>query len=749
MESGKMIDFEKVLEYRIFKCSSFSSTFVPENIMSNKPSDQTSRWSTDSDSYPQFIILKLQQPSIVKRIQFGKFEKAHVCNIRKFKVCGGLEPENMMELIESGLKNDSVPEVFDLKCTIGPEEKYFPVRFIKIILLQSWGPNMNCSVWHVQLKGSDDMAIVRPSIEWLYMYQQKEVVRLCMKHFRKTGQSEVVDVLKRVTDINLEDPQLSMLYDILVSKGNHVQAEQFIANAVDSGFLDDYINFQSYKVSWTKISTSDSKPGMRGGHQMVLDPVSEVLYLFGGWNGNQDLADLWTYDVNNSTWTVICHDTGAAGGPSARSCHKMCLDPGRRQLFFLGRYLDTQYRTPENLKSDFYVYNIESNQWTLISEDTAADGGPELIFDHQMLMDIDKRTIYVFGGRILVPTTSPDESATSSNESVFSGLYSYHVPTGTWQKLACDISRPGNPDVPSIRSRVGHSMLFHPGFRKLFIFAGQRGKEYLNDFFTYEVDTGKIEHISLSELGSKDSNHIPAAGFTQRATMDADLGEIYVLSGLSKDKDKRDENVQNSFWVYNIKTNKWSCIYRNENIGEKYWSKMQNYEPCPRFAHQLVYDHIKKVHYLFGGNPGRACLPKLRLDDFWRLQLCRPSRDQILTKCKLLIRKCKFEELAASDSVEALLYLQTKVSEMIDHENPEQTKEFQLLASRLFQDRNSCTSLMMQDDSDTADIIALSATESLEMKMHMRRTELYDKLSEFFPESLTQPRVNLIDLLPL
>lgn len=81
----------------------------------------------------------------------------------------------------------------------------------------------------------------------------------------------------------------------------------------------------------------------------------------------------------------------------------MCLDPGRRQIFTLGRYLDTQYRVPENLKSDFYVYDIDSNKWTLISEDTAAVGGPELIFDHQMLMDVTKRTIYVFGGRILLP----------------------------------------------------------------------------------------------------------------------------------------------------------------------------------------------------------------------------------------------------------------------------------------------------------------------------------------------------------
>jgi hypothetical protein len=99
---------------------------------------------------------------------------------------------------------------------------------------------------------------------------------------------------------------------------------------------------------------------------------------------------------------------------------------------------------------------------------------------------------------------------------------------------------------------------------------------------------------------------------------------IYSLQGLSKDKEKRDDNVQNSFWVYFISQNKWyvtcigwllitemgvnfehllhnyfvcsrSCIYRNENTGEQYWNKMQHLEPCPRFAHQLVYDHINKV----------------------------------------------------------------------------------------------------------------------------------------------------------
>lgn len=53
------------------------------------------------------------------------------------------------------------------------------------------------------------------------------------------------------------------------------------------------------------------------------------------------------------------------------------------------------------LQSDFYMYDIKSGQWTLITEDTCAMGGPQLIFDHQMAMDVEQQTIYVFGGRVL------------------------------------------------------------------------------------------------------------------------------------------------------------------------------------------------------------------------------------------------------------------------------------------------------------------------------------------------------------
>ena len=53
------------------------------------------------------------------------------------------------------------------------------------------------------------------------------------------------------------------------------------------------------------------------------------------------------------------------------------------------------------LQSDFYMYDIGSGKWTLITEDTSAMGGPKLIFDHQMVIDIEKQSLYVFGGRVL------------------------------------------------------------------------------------------------------------------------------------------------------------------------------------------------------------------------------------------------------------------------------------------------------------------------------------------------------------
>lgn len=94
-----------------------------------------------------------------------------------------------------------------------------------------------------------------------------------------------------------------------------------------------------------------------------------------------------------------------------------------------------------------------------------------------------------------------------------------------------------------------------------------------------------------------------------------------IIQSLSKQKDRKDDNIidaTNAFWVFSLQTNKWSRIYTYKHHSNSIDCPI---EPCPRFAHQFVYDDVDKVHYLFGGNPGKTNVPQMRLDDFWLLQL--------------------------------------------------------------------------------------------------------------------------------
>ncbi len=43
--------------------------------------------------------------------------------------------------------------------------------------------------------------------------------------------------------------------------------------------------------------------------------------------------------------------------------------------------------------------------------------------------------------------------------------------------------------------------------------------------------------------------------------------------------------------------------------------------PPPRFAHQLIFDPLHQVFYMFGGNPDDRSHQNMRLDDFWMLKV--------------------------------------------------------------------------------------------------------------------------------
>ena len=326
-------------------------------------------------------------------------------------------------------------------------------------------------------------------------------------------------------------------------RGDYQGTEELIVKSSEQGVFSKYMSSQQPRSVWTPLILPEdsleaptpppevtappgeereeeeeeeeeklplTQPTARGGHQLVMDPGSQMIYLFGGWDGNRDLSDFWAYNVALGKWTLISADTEADGGPPSRSCHKMVVDPVYRQIFVLGRYLERGLRDLHtNIKSDFYVYDIGSNTWTQITDDTAALGGPSLIFDHQMCLDSDTRCIYVFGGQSLHVT---EEESRPAAEKKFSGLYVYCVANNTWRLIAADgaVLSPGVPPVrlvqlimkrrlkimtsPPTRSRTGHSMLWNTTDRRLYVFGGQRKRdEYLHDFFSYSPDTGEVK----------------------------------------------------------------------------------------------------------------------------------------------------------------------------------------------------------------------------------------------------------------
>jgi len=955
---------KKPLTYEIHQCSSTSNNYTPENILVDKPGDQQSRWSSDTNTLPQFLVLKLSKsPAVVTSVTFGKYEKTHVCNLKRFKILGGLTQDegNMIPLIDSGLRNDSQPETFPLRHRVNGQ--YFPCQYIKILPIQSWGPSFNFSIWYVALNGDDNSSVVQPAIEWHRTFREEEAIRLCLKHFRQKNYTHVFDSLLKGSNVQLEDPRLTKLHEAIVVQGDYELTENLIESAIQEGLFEEYINSQHPSPQWTALispdedssgavdflshhqgnhtgsgsstestasqtplsemqqmghpaggmlplvggvggaqplaeagpnvslevaalaaaalqqeqmqldqnepqlsvnhqinlggvvhdprvpppqpsitsqqqpsskhhsNASDPHPGSRGGHQMVLDSSSQMIYLFGGWDGTKDLSDLWSYNISDSKWKLISPDTSADGGPSQRSCHKMVIDTVNKHIFTLGRYLERSRRDDnENIKSDFYMYDIVGGKWTLITDDTSAMGGPNLIFDHQMCMDQARRTIYVFGGQSLysssssssATTLSPSTGSSGGNEDnspsqvtsrtttggstgspkYYSGLYEYHVPTNTWKKLREDSglqlgpssTQPDPGNQRTLKSRSSHSMLFHPGLRKLFIFGGQRKQdEYLSDFFTYNVDTDEVENItninygggggrgSGSDATAGGSNAaIPAAGYTQRATIDCQRSEIHVMTGLNfrlnKDpkeaalKSQEDPRVTNSFWVYSIPNNRWTCFYRYDAAAASSSGRAEQNglfsaagsqqaggggghksavssaaEPKPRYAHQLVYDDQNRVHYMFGGNPGgkQGKEDKLRLGDFWRLQLMRPDQKEIFRRCCLMIRRSKFLEMTSTGGSpslppsDALVFLQSRLSEVVNHADEEEERSYQALASHLF-----ASHLMLGFGTGCP-----SASPKSE-DLHPLRNELFENLAAYFPPHMTHPKGNLIDLIP-
>ncbi|KZT29147.1 hypothetical protein NEOLEDRAFT_1128727 [Neolentinus lepideus HHB14362 ss-1] len=702
------------LVYAIAGGTEHSNRYGPENILLDRPEDASSRWSTayQTPRVKQFILLRLEYLSIIKTITFGKYHKQHPCNMKEFKVYVGMTEDRMMEALNGGLKNDSFPEAFPLKHT-NSSGLCFPARFVKIVPLSAHGQSFHTSIWYVSLAGIADQCYVEEVRIRYEEHLESVTLRRILKHLRQRRLLTPYQSLLSRVNVQFEHPLISSLYEQLVIKGSFSSLKDVVDSISREGLLDSYLYLSQPKAAWKRLHGSDpdgDRPSKRSAHAMCMDEDNGVVYLLGGWDGQENLDDFWAYDVNEDTWRLLSQNTSEErNGPGRRSCHKVVFDKRTGCIYVLGRMGDEEMSgqgdpnssTPTAQQpgeagsspcSEFYRYHtrgLDVGKWDLLSFDTASAGGPPLIFDHQMAIDSEAQMIYVFGGRVV------DQKSIK-----YSGLYSYNIRTNKWKMLQSVDSARSSHEV-SIPPRSGHSMVLEPSSNTLIIFAGQREDKYLSDMYTYHIETGTVAEV----FSDYTMDGGPKPCFTQRAVLDPDLREIYIFCGLSRQLPGNQIIIQAQapHWVYRYPTalcsekGKWTKLI---SVDPPAGVDAEEIQPKPRYAHQLAYDRRTKTVFMHGGNAGiRDSTPdgaevnaeegaveekEIRLDDFWSMQLQRPPRSEVARKVMFEIRKQQFREMCEDEpTVDALNFLRNEVSSVVDHSCPEEEDVFRSLLSHL------------------------------------------------------------------
>ncbi|BGP63257.1 hypothetical protein NBRC10512v2_004597 [Rhodotorula toruloides] len=172
------------LSYVVHSVSGYHASFHPSHILVDKPTDDSSRWTAPSPEdrrqqarrtagvgtgpssagtnparrrEPEWIIVELEQVAILRTVGFGKTTKPHPCNLADFTLWGGLTPDplSMEPLLEGGLKNDAMPERFEVPIEVGGKrgKAPLPIKYLKIDCHVAANANYSISIWHLFLEG--------------------------------------------------------------------------------------------------------------------------------------------------------------------------------------------------------------------------------------------------------------------------------------------------------------------------------------------------------------------------------------------------------------------------------------------------------------------------------------------------------------------------------------------------------------------------------------------------------------------
>jgi len=174
-------------------------------------------------------------------------------------------------------------------------------------------------------------------------------------------------------------------------------------------WLNNLYSYDPTANEWAALRNSGKVPARRAFHTAVLDPSSSSIYVFGGFDAERDedpvFGDFYRYDLATNQWSEL-------PSSSPRYHHAAAFDTSAQKMYVAGG-LDAN----RSVLSDVQVYDVQSQQWTVLMADGPQRWGHSMVLKDQHL--------FVFGGA-----------------NIFSWVWSSAPKTDTLWRITPQLSKP-------------------------------------------------------------------------------------------------------------------------------------------------------------------------------------------------------------------------------------------------------------------------------------------------------------------
>lgn len=290
---------------------------------------------------------------------------------------------------------------------------------------------------------------------------------------------------------------------------------------------------------WKKLTINEI-PLPRRYSRIAYDIEERKIILFGGLTKeNSSLNDTWIFDVLTKQWKQVYPQHS----PEARFGHTMDYIGNNEVLLFGGMNENSEFF------NDIWVYNVRNNTWLKID----SYGGPQKRAFHSSTVVKDK--IYYFGGLLPYGEVKND-------------LWQYNIITSSWTFIT------STSPLPTKRYSAG--LCYDTVNKKLILFGGYTGTQYLNDTWSYDIESNIFVNCNPS--------YPPGERSVGQMVYDT-LNNRVILFGGRGSREMYDDT-----WFYNYKSNEWRFVPPNNAIA-----------PAKRDGHTMVYLQDRQEAVLFGG----------------------------------------------------------------------------------------------------------------------------------------------------